>query len=91
MKKDSQVEEDNIKFCYNTSMGIAIESSEENCYRTGASIPYSLTFINPLITPKNYKSYSDGYYITISPFLPNDYVSLGITENTYDINERNLK
>jgi hypothetical protein len=54
MRKDSGEESPNIKFCYSTSIGMAIDSSLENCFRTGANIPYSLTFINPLISPKNY-------------------------------------
>ena len=52
MKKDSQEEADNVKFCYSTSIGMAIDTSQENCYRTGKTIPYSLTFINPLIASK---------------------------------------
>ena len=89
MRKDSEEIFENVKFCYSTSIGIPIDITPENCYRTGANIPYSLTFINPLIAPKNYKSYSDFYYVTISPYTPNEYISLEITENKYDTNERN--
>ena len=91
MRKDSEVAAENVKFCYSTSIGMAIDTSQENCYRTGAKIPYSLTFINPLIAPKNYKSYSDSYYVTISSFTNNEYISLEITENTYDTNKRNYE
>ena len=91
MRKDSQEAAENVKFCYSTSIGMAIDTSLENCYRTGVHIPYSLTFINPLIAPKNYKSYSDYYYVTISSFTNNEYISLGITENKYDTNERNFE
>jgi hypothetical protein len=91
MKKDSQELAENVKFCYSTSIGMAIDPSQENCYRTGANIPYSLTFINPLIAPKNYKSLSDNYYVTISPFTSNEYISLGITENKYTVEDRNLE
>ena len=91
MKKDSQDEADNVKFCYSTSIGMAIDTSQENCYRTGKTIPYSLTFINPLIASKNYKSFSDSYYVTVSSFTNNEYISLKITENKYDTNERNLE
>ena len=91
MKKDSQEMAENVKFCYSTSIGMPIDPSQENCYRTGANIPYSLTFINPLIAPKNYKSLSDFYYVTITPFTQNEYISLGITENKYDVEDRNLE
>ena len=91
IRKDTQEESENIKFCYSTSIGMPIDASRENCYRTGANIPYSLTFINPLISAKNYKSYSDNYYVTISPFSSNEYISLGITENIYDTKERNIE
>ena len=91
MKKDSGEESPNIKFCYSTSIGMAIDSSLENCFRTGANIPYSLTFINHLISPKNYKSYSDNYYVTLSPFSPSDYIALDIIENVYDTKERNIE
>ena len=91
MKKGSEEESPNVKFCYSTSIGMPIDISLENCYRTGANIPYSLTFVNPLISPKNYKSYSDSYYVTLSPFNPSEYISLDIIENTYDTNERNIE
>ena len=91
MKKDSQELAENVKFCYSTSLGMAINPSQENCYRTGANIPYSLTFINPLIAPKNYKSLTDNYYVTITPFTQNEYISLGITENKYDVTDRNIE
>ena len=89
LKKDSEEESANVKFCYSTSMGMPIDSSKENCFRTGANIPYSLTFINPIIAPKNYKTYSNYYYVTLSPFSPDEYISLEITENKYETNERN--
>ena len=91
MKKDSEELAENVKFCYSTSIGMAINPSQENCYRTGANIPYSLTFINPLIAPKNYKSLTDNYYVTITPFTANEYISLGITENKYDVKDRNIE
>ena len=91
IRKDTQEESENVKFCYSTSIGMPIDTSQENCYRTGATIPYSLTFINPLISSKNYKSYSDNYYVTISPFSNNEYISLSITENKYKVKERNIE
>jgi len=90
-KKDSEEESANVKFCYSASIGTPIGTSKENCFRTGATIPYSLTFINPIIAPKNYKSYSDYYYVTLSPFYDSDYISLDITENKYKTNERNIE
>ena len=92
MRKDSEEIFENVKFCYSTSIGIPIDVAEENCYRTGANIPYSLTFINPLIAPKNYKiKNSDFYYVTLSPYSRNQYISLGIRENRYETNERNIE
>ena len=92
MRKDSEEILENVKFCYSTSIGIPIDVSEENCYRTGANIPYSLTFINPLIAPKNYYiKNSDFYYVTLSPYSRNQYISLGITENRYETKERNIE
>ena len=91
MRKGSQEQSPNIKFCYSTSMGMPIDISLENCFRTGAKIPYSLTFINPLISPKNFKTYSDFYYVTISPYYISEYVSLEIIENKYEATERNIE
>ena len=91
MRKGSEEVAANTKFCYSTSMGMPIDVSLENCFRTGALIPYSLTFINPLISPKNYKTYSNFYYVTISPYSMSEYVSLDITENKYKANERNIE
>ena len=88
---NAEEESANVKFYYSTSIGTPIETSKENCFRTGATIPYSLMFINPLIMPKNYKSYSDYYYVTLSPFYDSDYISLEITEYKYQTNERNIE
>jgi hypothetical protein len=68
-----------------------IKSSQENCFRTGANIPYSLTFINPLISPKLYKSSTDNYYVTLTPQNGDQYISLTINENKYDTADRNLE
>ena len=91
MRKGDEEMSENIKFCYSTSIGMAIDTSMENCFRTGANIPYSLTFINHLIAPKNYKAYSDNYYVTLSPFSSSDYISLEINENEYETKERNIE
>jgi hypothetical protein len=91
MKTQTEEEPPSVKFCYSTSMGIPIDVSYENCFRTGANLPYSLTFINPLIEIKNYKSYSNDYYITLSPYYPEQYISFEITENKYDVKERNIQ
>ena len=90
LKKDIQELSQNIKFCYSTSLGIPIDISYENCFRTGTNIPFTLNFINPLIMPKNYKSKSDLYYVTLRP-LSNDYIYLEIKENQYNVNERNIE
>ena len=91
LSKDSEEESPNIKFCYSTSMGMPIDVSLENCFRTGANIYYTLDFISPLIAPKNYKTNTDYYYVTLSPFYSSEYISLEITENKYKTNERNIE
>ena len=91
IRDESGEEQENVKFCYSTSIGMAIDASKENCFRTGANIPYELTFVNPLIAPKNYKSTSDNYYISLFPYDDDDFISLEITENTYDTLNRNFE
>ena len=91
MRKESQPPSENIKFCYSSSLGMPITSSKENCFRTGANIPYSLTFVNPLISPKEYKSYSTDYYITLTPQSSDDYLSLSFVENKYETKDRNIE
>ena len=84
-----KAEVENVKFCYSTNLGIAIEPSKENCFRTGINIPYTLTFINPLIVGKNYKTNTINYYISIRPFEENDFVNIKVKEETYEANIRN--
>ena len=84
---NSEVE--NVKFCYSTNLGVAMEASRENCFRTGKYIPYTLTFINPLIVSKDYETDIDKYYIAFRPFEDNEYIKLDITENTYESLNRN--
>ena len=91
MKKDSEPEAANIKFCYSSSLGMAIDASRENCFRTGAKIPYTLHFVNPLIAPKIYNTIIDTYYVTFSPYEYSNYISLSITENKYDIEKRGVE
>ena len=91
VRKESQPPPENIKFCYSSSLGMPIKSSKENCFRTGANIPYTLKFINPNISPKTYKAYSNNYYITLTPQNGNDYISVEITENKYETKDRNLE
>ena len=91
LKKDTEELSPNIKFCYSTSIGNSIDTSRENCFRTGANIPYTLTFVNPLIAPKNYISSEENYYVTLSPFDYSSYISLEITENKYDIELRGIE
>ncbi|MBO6243522.1 MAG: hypothetical protein J6O41_03010, partial [Clostridia bacterium] len=91
MKIQSEPLSENIKFCYSTNLGMPIKSSQENCFRTGANIPYSLTFINPLIISKSYKSSTDNYYITLTPQKSDQYIFLTITENKYDTKYRNIE
>ena len=80
---------ENIKFCYSTSIGMAITTSLENCFRTGANIPYTLTFLNPLVATKNYKRYVDNYYVTLIPVSSADFISLKVQEHKYETKDRN--
>jgi len=91
MKIQSEPLSENIKFCYSTNLGIPLKSSKENCFRTGADIPYSLTFMNPLISTKPYKSSTNNYYVTFTPQKSDQYISLAITENKYDTKNRNIE
>ena len=91
MKKGSEPILENLKFCYSTSLGMPIKSSEENCFRTGVNIPYTLTLVNPFISPKDYKSYTENYYITLTPKTSDYYLDLKFTENKYDTKDRNIE
>ena len=82
-------EVENVKFCYSTNLGIAIEASKENCFRTGKNIPYTLSFINPLIVGKNYKAETDRYYISFRPFNDDDYINIEVEEQKYTNSVRN--
>ena len=79
----------NTKFCYSTNLGTAISTSRENCFRTGRYIPYTLTFLNPLIIGKNYYTDTDRYYISFKPFGDEDSIKVEITENQYSVQNRN--
>ena len=79
----------NTKFCYSSNLGNAIAASPENCFLTGKYIPYTLSFINPLIVGKTYEANTDNYYITLKPFDENDSIKIEIKENQYDISNRN--
>ena len=79
----------NTKFCYSTNLGTAIDTSRENCFRTGRYISYSMSFINPLIIGKNYYTETDKYYVALKPFNDDEYISITITEKKYEINNRN--
>ena len=79
----------NVKFCYSTNLGVALEASKENCFRTGRYIPYTLTFLNPLLMSKDYDINNDKYYISFRPYNDYEYIKLDITENTYQTKTRN--
>ena len=59
---------ENVKFCYSTNLGIAIDASRENCFRTGKYIPYTLTFIN-LCTPSSFLFVFSYLISVISKFI----------------------
>ena len=80
---------ENVKFCYSTNLGVALEASKENCYRTGKFIPYTLSFINPLIVSKDYENNANEYYISFRPYENSEFIKLKITENKYECSNRN--
>ncbi len=79
---------ENVKVCYSTNFGIAMDSSRENCFRTGRYIPYTLSLLSPLIIGKNYTTNLDLYYVYFNP-LDNGYVDIEINEDTYSTTNRN--
>ena len=80
----------NTKFCYSTNLAEAINTSRENCFRTGRYIPYTLSFVNPLIMGKNYITEVNTYYIAFKPFNEKDSIKISsIEEIKYDIKNRN--
>ena len=89
--KPLKKEDPNVKFCYSTSYGMPIDVSMENCFRTGANIYYTMNFINPLIALRNYKSNTENYYVTLSPFYYSEFISLEISEQKYETNVRNIE
>ena len=82
-------DEENTKFCYSTNIGTPIDSSRENCFRTGKNIPYTLTFVNPLIIGKNYDVKTEKYYVTFAPFDETEGISITIKENQFNTTDRN--
>ena len=80
---------ENTKFCYSTNLGTPIASSRENCFRTGKYIPYTLTFVNPLIIGKDYNITTEKYYVTFTPFDETDGINITVKENEYDTLNRN--
>ena len=81
--------EENVKFCYSTNIGTPIASSRENCFRTGKTIPYTLTFVNPFIMGKDYSLNTNKYYVTFTPFDDTGEILIAIQENKYDTETRN--
>ena len=80
---------ENVKFCYSTNLGVAMEASKENCFRTGRYINYTLSFLNPLIVAKNYETSVDNYYISFRPYYDFEFIKFTITENEYKSSNRN--
>ena len=79
---------ENVKVCYSTNFGIAMDSSRENCFRTGKNIPYTLSLFSPLIMGKNYTTNLELYYIYFNP-LDNGYIDIDIKEDSYSTLNRN--
>ena len=57
-KKDTDPLSPNIKFCYSTSIGTAIDVSPDTCFRTGVLIPYTIKFLNPSLYYQILKSFN---------------------------------
>jgi len=75
-------QDDNIKFCFTTSIGGALKPSSENCYRVSKTNSYSLKVYNPFIMYKNYQ-YSDDlkYSVTLKPVT--EATNFGIKADIY--------
>ena len=76
--------EDNVKFCFTSSIGGALRPSSENCYRVSKTNSYYLNFYNPYIMYKNYE-YSDElkYSVTLKPTT--DVINFGIITQVFQI------
>ena len=78
--------EDNVKFCFTTSIGGALKPSSENCYRVSKSNSYSLKVYNPYIMYKNYEYKDDlKYSVTLKPTT--DFTSFDINA---EVNKRHI-
>ena len=86
--KKGEEEAPNIKFYYSSSLGMAIEPTQENSFRTGENIHYTLQFVNPLVAPKIYDLKVNTYYVAIRPVDYYNKLSLDILELKYDIENR---
>ena len=84
--------DDNVKFCFTTSIGGALKPSSENCYRVSKTNSYRLKVYNPFIMYKNYTYREDfKYSVTLKPVTEFDNFGILVRINTYDTNIRNYE
>jgi hypothetical protein len=84
--------ENNVKFCFTTTIGGALKPSSENCYRVSTTNSYTLKVFNPFIMYKNYKYSKDlKYSVTMKP--TNSVTQFGVLVNihSYDTRIRNYE
>ena len=84
-------EDDNVKYCFTTSIGAALQPSPENCYRVSNDNPYCLKVFNPLNMYKDYtydESYA--YYVTFQTTTKPTSFKIRANLITYDTNNRNF-
>jgi hypothetical protein len=82
--------DNNVKFCFTTSIGGALKPSSENCYRVSKDNSYSLKLYNPLIMYKNY-DYKDDlkYSVTLKPVTEATNFDIKEKMTSYDTKIRN--
>ena len=83
--------DDNVKYCFTTNIGAALQPSSENCYRVSKDNPYCLKVYNPLNMFKDY-SYDESlaYYVTFKPENKDAEFNVKSFLLAYDTNDRNF-
>ena len=83
--------EDNVKYCFNTNIGAALQPSSENCYRVSKENSYTLKVFNPLNMYKDYNYDSTlAYYVTFKIETDASEFTIESDIKTYDTETRNF-
>jgi hypothetical protein len=84
--------DNNVKFCFTSSIGGALKPSSENCYRVSSTNSYYLKFYNPFIMYKNYEYSADlKYSITLKPVTDTTAFGINPIIEKYNTNKRNYE